>query len=419
MVMSRINIVIIGSGAAGLAAAAAASDDGASVLLVERETRLGGRLNQIVDCCFDSDSDNDDDLSRISGPELAFARTSVLRDNGVAILLQTHVLSITSVGGTFQLTLSNRHGIMTVDAEKVILATGSYEQPPRQLGIHGTRPSGVFTAGAAQHYINVFGQLPAQNAVILGSGNISLNLARRLSLEGATVLGVYEPLSEPQASLQTVAECLNDFEIPLHLNHTVTRVFGSERLRAVEVFRTNKNGDPIYGTGGAVKCDSLFLSLNLVSDTDLAESLGVKMCPTTHAPICDQNGMTSLDGLFICGSAAFISTTSSLVSKHGSLVGLSAARHFPHDRTAVKINGSKNFLTFLPQCVDIQNSSGEITVFFRVDTHYNDRTVCLNVNSIDVCTEAFARLRPQETYSITASITSELTAESKVALRLA
>ena len=415
MVMSRVNIAIIGSGAAGLAAAVSASNDGASVLLIERETCLGGRLNQIVDCCFDFD----DTSNRISGPELVFARASVLRDNGVAILLQTHVLGIARVGNAFQLSLSNRHGIMTVDADKVILASGAYEQPPSQLGLHGTRPSGVFTAGAAQHYINVFGQLPARKAVILGSGNIALNLARRLSLEGAKVLGVYEPLGEPQGSLQTVSECLGDFDIPLHLNHIITRAFGSERLKAVEVFRTNKNGDPIYGTGGAVKCDSLFLSMKLISDTYLAESLGVKMCPTTHAPICDQNGMTSLDGLFTCGNAAFISTTHSHISKHGSIVGLSAARHYPHNRTAVKVKESKDFLTFLPQCIDIQNSSGEITMFFRVDADYADKTVRLTVNSVDVCAEEFASLRPQETYSITANITSELTAESKVSLRLA
>jgi hypothetical protein len=219
--------------------------------------------------------------------------------------------------------------------------------------------------------------------------------------------------------LQTVSECLGDFDIPLHLNHIITRAFGSERLKAVEVFRTNKNGEPIYGTGGAVKCDSLFLSMRLISDTYLAESLGAKMCPTTHAPICDQNGMTSLDGLFTCGNAAFISTTHSHISKHGSIVGLSAARHYPHNRTVVKVKESKCFLTFLPQCIDIQNSSGEITMFFRVDADYTDKTVRLIVNSVDVHAEEFASLRPQETYSITANITSELTAESKVSLRLA
>jgi len=415
MVMSRVNIAIVGSGAAGLAAAVSASDDGASVLLIEREARPGGRLNQIIDNRFELE--NTDNL--VSGPELVFARTSVLRDNGIAVLLQTHVLGITSVNNAFQMTLSNRHGIMTVDADKVILATGAYEQPPSQLGIHGNRLAGVFTAGSAQHYINIFGQLPAKNAVILGSGNIALNLARRLSLEGAKVLGVYEPMDEPQATPQTVSECLDDFKIPLHLNHIVTRTLGSERLRAVEVFRTNKNGDPIYGTGGAVKCDSLFLSMNLISETELAESLGLKMCPTTNAPICDQNGMTSADGVFTCGNAAFISTNSSLISEHGFIVGLSAARYSPYDRKAVKINASKNFLTFLPQCISIRNPLGEVTVFFRVDTHYTDKTVRLLVNSVDVCAEEFARLRPQETYSITAKIESELAAESKFELRLA
>jgi thioredoxin reductase len=307
---------------------------------------------------------------------------------------------------------------MTVNAEKVILATGAYEETPSSFGLHGTNPAGVLTAGTAQYYINVLGQLPAMRAVILGSGNISLNLARRLSLEGAKDLGVYEPSSERKASPQIVMECLNDFDIPLHLNHTITRAFGVERLRAVEVFRTNKNGDLLQGTGVAVKCDGLFLSTNLISEANLAQSLGAEFCPNTNAPICDQNGMTSVDKLFTCGNSAFINTVSSLISKHGSIVGLGAAKYYPRERKSIKINASKNFLTFIPQHVGVHNNLGEITIFFRVNNNYINKTVRVIVNSVTLCSEVYTALSPQNTYCVTAKIETALTPDSKIELRL-
>lgn len=414
MVHSRVNIAIVGSGPAGLAAAVSASNEGASVLLIERETRIGGKLNQIVDNHFGFIKHD----KRLAGPELVFAESSVLQDNSVAILLQTHVLDITRVSSTFHLTLSNRHGIMQVEAEKVILATGAYEQPPRQSAIHGTRPAGVFTAGVAQYYLNVLGQMPGKLAVILGSGNIALNLARRLTLEGATVLGVYEPLSEPQGSLKMVSECLNDFGIPLNLNHTITRTIGTSRLRAVEIYKTNKNGEFIRGTGNAIKCDSLFLSMNLISDTEFAESLGAEMGSGTSEPVCDQNNMTMLDGLFTCGNAAFISSNPCHITLNGENAGLSAARHFPHERNMVKINASKGFLTVFPHYINLSHFRGEVAIYFRAAADSTDKTVRVIADSQEVHSEEFVRLRPQETVHMAVNIGSGLTSGSKVELRL-
>jgi len=414
MVYSRVNVAIIGSGSAGLAAAVSAFEEGASVLLIEREVRLGGKLNQIIDNLFELE---DHDV-RLTGPELAVIKSSVLQDNGVATLQQTHVIGITRVQNVFHLTLSNRHGIIQVEAEKVILATGAYEQAPRQSVIHGTRPAGVLTAGTAQYYINVLGQMPAQNCLILGSGNIALNLARRLTLEGCKVMCVCEPLSEPQGSLAMVAECLHDFGIPLHLNRTVARTVGTDRLRAVEVYETNKNGEQIRRTQQVIKCDSLFLSMNLICDTEFARSLGLEMCQNTHGPICDHNNMTMLDGLFTCGNAAYISSNPSHMIESGMNAGRSAARYFPYERSLIKVNANKDFLTVFPQYIDVTNCRNEISLYFRTASDARDKTVRVIINSVEAFSEDFVRLRPQETTRITVKINSELTADSKVELKL-
>ena len=414
MVYSRVNVAVVGSGPAGLAAAVAAFQSGATVLLIERDTRLGGRLNQIVDDFYELE----DYEHKLTGPELVVAQSSILLSKGVATLAQTHVLNIVCVKSVFHLTLSNRHGIMQVEADKVILATGAYEQPARQSALHGTRPAGVLTAGAAQYYINVLGQIPAQKATILGSCNIALNLARRLTLEGANVLCVNEPLSDPQGTFSMVSDCLHDYGIPFHPNHTMTRLIGTDRLKAVEIHQTTRNGEPMRGTNQAVKCDTLFLSTKLLSDTELARSLGLEMCPNTHGPICDQNNMTMLGGLFACGNTAQIHTDPNHLTESGRNAGLSAARYFSYERQVIKVNANKDFLTVFPQYIDVTNFRNEFSIYFRVAADSYDKSVRVIVNSYEVFSEDFVRLRPQQTMRISVNVNSALSAESKIELKL-
>lgn len=414
MTTTRVNVAVVGGGPAGLAAAIAAAEDGSSVLLIERETRLGGILKQCIHDGFGVLRYGE----RLTGPEYAFRDIVVLDQTNVFVLLQTFVSNILSIGNVFQLTICNRHGVVQVEANTVVLATGCRERTARQVSIHGTRPSGVFTAGSAQYYVNILGQLPAKRCLILGSGDIGMIMARRLTLEGAKVLGVYEAQQSPGGLLRNVSQCLSDYKIPLHLGHTVTRTFGSRRLRAVEVCRVDKRLNPIRGSENIIRCDGLILSVGLIPENELAYSLGIPLCENTRGPICDQNNMTLLDGVFSCGNAMHVSDMVDHVSESGRIAGQSAARYMGHSRTLVEVNASKDFLTVVPQYIDFEIIRGETVMFFRSKTERENTTVRVYVDGHEAFSKQYVTLRPPEMERISVDIASFLTPESKITIRM-
>jgi len=414
MVISRFSVVVIGGGPAGLAAAVTASVDGASVLIVERDARLGGTLKQCIHDGFGLFRFEEN----LTGPEFAVKDILRLEQTNAVVLLQTFVSRITKSENSFYLTLSNRHGIVQVEARSIVLATGCRERTARLSAIHGSRPAGVMTAGTAQYYTNVLGQLPSRRAIILGSGNIGMIMARRLTLEGASVLGVYEPKQEPEGLLRNVVQCLNDFDIPIHFNHTVTRVSGTNRLRSVEIYRVNKNQDPLAGSMNRIDCDSLIVSVGLIPDNELADALGVPTLKETNGPSCDQNNMTMIDGVFCCGNALHIFSLADDISESGDIAGRAAARYIQRQRQLVEVNTSKDFLYTVPKYLDIDMLYGETVFFFRSRETRENVVVKLIVDGHEVGSEEFLSLRPQETERISVNFNIALNTASKVELKM-
>ena len=412
--MSRFNVVVIGGGPGGLSAAIAASVDGASVLLVERETRLGGILKQCIHDGFGIERYNE----RLTGPEYAFRDISALEQTNARVLLNTTVSRIVRNGNMFQLTLYNRHGILIVEANSIVLATGCRERTARQIGIHGNLTSGIITAGNAQYYLNVLGQLPAKRSVILGSGNIGLITARRLTLEGSRVLGIYEAKQIPGGSLRNVIHCVYDFDIPLYFSHTITRVTGATRLTTVEICKVDKNLIPIRGTENLVKCDSLILSCGLIPENEIAESLGVPLSNVTHGPECDQNYMTLIDGIFCCGNALHVNDTVDNVSASGETAGRNAARFMNRERRLIKINISKDFLYCVPQYLDIDIISNDTVIYFKSRESRTNAIVKVFITGSEVFSQKFEALRPSETQRIVLNFNNLINNESKIELKM-
>ncbi|MGN0520054.1 MAG: NAD(P)/FAD-dependent oxidoreductase, partial [Candidatus Fimenecus sp.] len=321
--MRTYDCLVIGGGPAGLAAAIAAHKNGAHTLLVEREARLGGILKQCIHDGFGLVRFQE----KLSGPEYAERFMDMFRAENIEALTLTFVTRIQKTDNGFAVTLVNRDGVETVESKTLILATGCRERTAKQIQIHGTRPSGVFTAGTAQHFTNLLGELPTKRCVILGSGDIGLIMARRLTLEGAEVVGVYEAKSTPSGLTRNIHQCLHDYNIPLYLSHTVTRVFGQDRLTAVEIAQVDEKMQPIAGTEQVVECDALILSVGLIPENELAENLGVQLDPKTKGPVCNAQLMTTVDGVFSCGNALHVNDLVDYVSESGEIAGENAAKY--------------------------------------------------------------------------------------------
>jgi thioredoxin reductase len=431
------DVVVIGAGPAGLAAAIAADKEGARVLLVEREARLGGILKQCIHDGFGLLRFGE----KLSGPEYAHRFISELPNTNVETRLLSFVTRIIKVEDTksadensrarFFVTLTSQRGMETILAKTLVLATGCRERTARQVAIHGTRPAGVFTAGAAQYYTNILGELPCKTCVILGSGDIGLIMARRLTLEGSRVLGVYEAKNSPSGLSRNITQCLDDFDIPLHLSKTVTRVFGDERLEAVEIMAVDERMKPVAGTEEIVRCDGLILSVGLIPENELAESLGVQLDTATKGPVCDQRGMTSIRGVFSCGNALQVNDLVDYVSESGETAGREAAREaktdcvLPSSRYA-QIRASKDFLAVSPQRVALNDcaplnaleSQKSVPVFFRVKEERGASRIAFALKKggarREIFSKKYSRLRPPEMERVTLNLNGEALSENDV-----
>lgn len=319
--MFDYDVTVIGGGPAGLAAAISACDNGAKTLVIEREERLGGMLKQCIHDGFGLSRFGE----RLAGPEYVERFMKTLYEKDIDVCLRTFVTRVEKLGEGFCVVVVSSEGLKKIHTKTLVLATGCRERSAKQVFIHGTRPAGVFTAGTAQHFTNRLGVLPTKRCVILGSGDIGLIMARRLTLEGAEVLGVYEINPTPSGLTRNIHQCLHDYDIPLHLSHTVTRVFGADRLEAVEITEVDKNLKPIKGTEQRVECDALIVSVGLIPENELAESIGVTLDYHTKGPVCDGQLMTSVPGVFSCGNALHVNDLVDFVSASGEEAGKNAA----------------------------------------------------------------------------------------------
>ncbi len=326
------DVVVLGGGPAGLAAAAASAKAGASTLLLERDEALGGVLRQCVHDGFGLLKFRE----QLAGPEYAYRAAAEFAASGAAARTGAFVLEIRrDARGGFELAASSKtEGVRRASARALVLATGCRERSDRQVFIHGDRPAGIFTAGLAQYLVNVKGLLPGRRAVILGSGDIGLIMARRLTLEGVDVEGVYEIKAEPSGLARNVRQCLEDFGIPLHLSRTVTAVRGKGRVESVEVAEVDSQGRPVPGTERNVECDCLVLSVGLIPENELAESLGCELDARTRGPRVDQGWATEIEGVYACGNAVAVMDLADYVSESGEAAGRSAADFALASRTA-------------------------------------------------------------------------------------
>lgn len=413
--MRTLDVLVIGGGPAGLAAALAAHAQGAKILLVEREARLGGILKQCIHDGFGLVRFQE----KLSGPEYAGRFIDRFRQAGLEAMTLTFVTRIEKKEDGFTVTLVSRDGVETVTAKALVLATGCRERTAKQVSIHGTRPSGVFTAGTAQHFTNLLGQLPTKRCVILGSGDIGLIMARRLTLEGAKVLGVYEAKPVPSGLTRNIHQCLHDFDIPLYLSHTVTRVFGQDRLTAVEISQVDEQMRPIPGTQQILECDGLILSVGLIPENELAQSLGVRLDPKTKGPLCNAQLMTSVDGVFSCGNALHVNDLVDYVSESGETAGENAARYAGIPRQEIPIEAGKGLLYAVPQSLDLNADNRKVTVYFRSSQVVSSCVFRISADGREVFSKKYPFLRPPEMERLVLDFSSMgLTANTKIQMEI-
>ena len=317
--MQTYDIVIVGGGPAGLAAALATRENGvADILILEREDQLGGILNQCIHNGFGLHTFKEE----LTGPEYAARYIEKVEELQIPYKLQTMVLNITP---DKRVTAMNREdGLFEVQAKAVILAMGCRERPRGALNIPGFRPAGIYTAGTAQRLVNIEGFLPGRKIVILGSGDIGLIMARRLTLEGARVQAVVEILPKSGGLQRNIVQCLEDFDIPLLLRHTVVDIKGRERVSSVTVSAVDEQGKPIPGTGQEYDCDTLLLSVGLIPENELTRELGARMDPATHGPVVNEKLETTIPGVFACGNVLHVHGLVDSVSEEAAETGKNA-----------------------------------------------------------------------------------------------
>ena len=330
--MKTCDLVIIGGGPAGLAAALGARKQGIKdILIVERDKELGGILNQCIHNGFGLHIFKEE----LTGPEYAGRYIEQVKDAGIPYVTDTMVLSIQSMSqykSSLQadkvITMVSRtEGIIQIQAKAVILAMGCRERPRGALNIPGYRPAGIYSAGTAQRLVNMEGYLPGREVVILGSGDIGLIMARRMTLEGAYVKVVAELMPYSGGLKRNIVQCLNDYDIPLKLNHTVVDIHGKERVTGITLAKVDEKGKPIPGTEEEYACDTLLLSCGLIPENELSRELGVKLNPVTSGPVVDESLETNVPGVFACGNVLHVHDLVDFVSEEADRAGTCAARY--------------------------------------------------------------------------------------------
>jgi len=357
----EVDVAVIGSGPAGLTAAIHAHKSGArKVLLLEREEELGGILKQCIHNGFGLEQFKQD----YTGPEYAERLIKELEKTGVQCFLNTLVTGLSS--DRVITAVSPEHGALEIKTKSIVLAMGCRERTRGNIGIPGTRPAGIFTAGVAQRFVNIDGYLPGKEIVILGSGDIGLIMARRLTLEGARVIGVYEIMNYPTGLKRNIVQCLNDFDIPLHLSCTATEIRGRERVEGVVISKVAGNFHPVEGSEKLIECDTLLLSVGLIPENELSKKAGIELSAATKGPVTTETMETSVPGIFTCGNVSTVFDLVDYVAQTGVIAGTYAARYasgsLSGSRRSVDIVAGENVNLLFPQRYGFQD---DLILFIR------------------------------------------------------
>lgn len=369
--MNTYDLVIVGGGPAGLAAAASAKDHGIdSILIIERDKELGGILNQCIHNGFGLHTFKEE----LTGPEYASRFIDMVLDRGIEYKLNTMVMDISA---DKKVTAMNREdGMFEVQAKAVILAMGCRERSRGALNIPGYRPAGIYSAGTAQRLVNMEGYMPGKEVVILGSGDIGLIMARRMTLEGAKVKVVAELMPYSGGLKRNIVQCLNDFDIPLKLSHTVVDIEGKNRVEAVTIAEVGPDRKPIPGTEERYTCDTLLLSCGLIPENELSKSAGVALNPVTSGPVVNDSLETNIDGIFACGNVLHVHDLVDYVSQEASAAGKNAAHYIKNgeekDAKIVEILPVDGVRYTVPKYIRPTEMDDTLTVRFRVGAVYKN-----------------------------------------------
>jgi len=356
-----IDIAVIGAGPAGLAAAIKAKEVGAAkVTIIERDEQPGGLLHQCIHNGFGLAYFNED----LTGPEYARRFIEKAMDLKIDIQLESMVLDLTA---TKKITVSSRQGLRTVSARAVVLAMGCRERTRQQIMIPGTRPAGIFTAGTAQRYVNVEGYIPGKKIVILGSGDVGMIMARRLTLEGAKVEAVVEILPYIGGLIRNEVQCVHDFDIPLFLGHTITDVIGLKRVEAVTIAKVDKNQEPIAGTEKTIECDTLLTSVGLIPENELSLKAGVELDPITGGPFVNDRMETNISGIFAGGNVVHVNDLVDSVTLEAEVAGACATDYAmgkaPPAKRKISLKAGRNIRYIVPHTICAEK---DVTLSMRV-----------------------------------------------------
>ena len=368
----RADIVIVGGGPAGLAAAIAASEynNSLEVLILERDSELGGILNQCIHNGFGLHTFNEE----LTGPEYAARFSSRLSDLGIRYMLNTMVLDVSSGSVT---AVNSELGVFNIECGAIVLCMGCRERPRGALNIPGLRPAGVFTAGTAQRLVNIEGYMPGKEVVILGSGDIGLIMARRMTLEGAKVKAVVELMPYSGGLKRNIVQCLDDFDIPLLLSHTVTDIRGKSRVTSVVVSEVDSSSRPIPGTEVEYTCDTLLLSCGLLPENELSRAANVEINPATNGPVVNESFETSVQGVFACGNVLHVHDLVDYVSEESARAGRSAAKYVASVKAsfgepAVQIRNGNGVRYTVPSFVRVSELDDDLIIRFRSVNVFKD-----------------------------------------------
>lgn len=395
--MIKHKIVIIGGGPAGLAAAIAAYDAGVKdILVIERENRLGGILLQCIHNGFGLHRFKES----LTGPEYAdkYVREALKRN--IPFLVGATVTDLSR--DKIVTVTSPETGILKIKAEAVILAMGCRERSRGALNIPGSRPSGIFSAGTAQKFINVKGYAVGKRVVILGSGDIGLIMARRLTLEGAKVLAVCEIMPFSSGLKRNIEQCLNDFGIPLYLSHTITRIEGEDRVTGVVVSKVDEKKRPVSGTEMHFDCDTVLFSVGLIPENELSKKAGVTLSAKTKGAVVDQDRQTSADGIFACGNVLHVHDLADFVSEEAELTGKAAARYALgklEKTTDITTECGDGVSYVVPQ--KITSDAADVKLFFRVSSVMKNCRIVVEADGKELFAISKPALMPGEMQTIT------------------
>lgn len=375
--MLHYDIAVIGGGPAGLAAAIEARKSGIKkILIIERDRELGGILQQCIHNGFGLQIFKEE----LTGPEYAERFIKELITMGIEYKLDTMVLEVSD--DKVITAMNAADGILHIQAKAVILAMGCRERTRGAIRIPGTRPAGVLTAGTAQRFVNMEGYMVGKRVVILGSGDIGLIMARRLTLEGAEVLAVAELMSYSGGLTRNIVQCLEDFDIPLHLSHTVVNIEGHNRVEAVTIAQVDEKLKPIKGTEKRFECDTLLLSVGLIPENELSKSAGIALDNITGGPIVNESMETSVEGIFACGNVVHVHDLVDWVTEESRRAGRSAAKYIKgqikSNSKVIELRGRNGIRYVVPHQIRLDNADQTVELMMRVDNIYKDIKLIIN-----------------------------------------